>query len=74
MSKTGHIVIAGVSATKHDEPGILRFINPINRRVVLQLPVELANIVALAYDPKSGKLYAANSPPTTKASPRRVPN
>ena len=62
VAKTGHIVIAGVSTTKHDEPGTLKFINPINRHVVLQLPVELANIVALAYDPKTGNLYAANSP------------
>ncbi|HVT28468.1 MAG TPA: hypothetical protein VHE81_10690, partial [Lacipirellulaceae bacterium] len=62
VSRTGHIVIAGRSATRQGEPGVLEFINPINRRVVMQLPIELENVVALAYHPKSGNLYAANSP------------
>jgi hypothetical protein len=68
VAKTGHIVVASASTTKRDEPAVLVFINPINRRVVLQLPVELENIVALAYAPKSGNLYTANSPPNDKSS------
>ena len=70
VAKTGHIVIAGVSTAKHDEPAVLVFINPINRRVVLQLPVELRKHRRARLQPKIGQPVRGQFPATTtKAAP-----
>jgi len=58
----GHIVVASSSDSERDRSAQLKFLNPLDRRNVMQLPVELSRIVALAYSPRSGNLYAANFP------------
>jgi hypothetical protein len=60
VGKNGHVVIATGSIPQSQSPLNLQFFNPVSRRVVMQVPVELRRIVALAYSPKSGNLYAAN--------------
>jgi hypothetical protein len=64
VGTSGHLVIASSSLSEADEANKLKFVNPVSRRVVMQVPTELQRIVALAYSPKSGNLYAANSPAT----------
>jgi hypothetical protein len=64
-AKSGYIVLSG-RADKSEKESVLAFVNPLDRRVVMQVPVELERIVALAYSPKTGNLYAANSPPSNK--------
>jgi hypothetical protein len=46
---------------------VLAFVNPLDRSVVMQIPVELERIVALAYSSKTGNLYAANSASSNKS-------
>jgi hypothetical protein len=60
-SKSGYIVLAG-RANNPEKESVLAFVSPLDRRVVMQVPIELGKIVALAYSPKTGNLYAANSP------------
>lgn len=64
--KSGYIVLAG-RAEKSDQSSVLAFVNPLDRSVVMQVPVELERIVALAYSPKTGNLYAANSATSNKS-------
>jgi hypothetical protein len=56
----GFVVLA-YSATDDQPQSELAFYNPINGNRVLQMTCELPNIVALAYSPHSGNLYAASS-------------
>ena len=62
VSNNGYIVVAGASHTNGNRSSALRFLNPLNRHAVMQVSVDLRRIVALAYSPKSGNLYAANFP------------
>ena len=62
VSNNGYIVVAGASHTNGNRSSAIRFLNPLNRHVVMQVSVDLRRIVALAYSPKSGNLYAANFP------------
>src|SRR6185369_13662019 len=66
-TKTGYIVLAG-RENKSDHSSLLAFVNPLDRRVVMQVQVELARIAGLAYNPKTGDLYVANSEPENKQS------
>lgn len=62
VAKSGYVVVAGRSAASSDRLSLMEFMNPLDRRVVMQVPIELERIVALAYSPKTGNLYAANYP------------
>jgi hypothetical protein len=61
LSKSGYIVLAGRRGNS-EEGSVLAFVNPLDRRVVMQVPIELERITALAYSPKTSNLYAASSP------------
>jgi hypothetical protein len=65
-AKSGYIALAG-RAEKSDESSVLAFVNPLDRSVVMQVPIALERIVALAYNPKTGNLYAANSATSNKS-------
>jgi len=54
----GYIVIA--DATKQNGASELLFCHPDTRAIVMRLPLNLPNVIALAYSPRSGSLYAAN--------------
>jgi hypothetical protein len=46
------------------QPSRLAFFSPLDRRIVMQVSTDLQRVVALAYSPKSGNLFVANSPTT----------
>ena len=54
----GYVVVSESAARSTNSR--LRFCNPIDGMVALQLEVNLTNIVALAYSPKAGNLFAAS--------------
>ena len=62
VADNGYITVAVHSGGDTGEPSRLAFFNPLDRRVAMQMPSGLGHIVALAYSPKSGNLYAANAP------------
>jgi hypothetical protein len=62
IAPNGFLVAAGVSSTNPLRGTKLEFINPLNRKIVMQRGLELGRVVALAFSPKSGNLYAANFP------------
>jgi len=62
VAKSGYLVAATSSSDESDATSTLQFINPIDRRVAMQIPVDLSQIVALVCSPKTGNLYAANNP------------
>jgi hypothetical protein len=64
VGKNGYVVIASNSPAGSDQPSRLAFFSPLDRRIIMQIPTDLRRIVALTYSPKSGNLYAANSPMT----------
>lgn len=69
VAENGHVTVAIRLAGDSDGPSQLAFFNPLDRRIVMQMPSGLRNIVALAYSPKSGNLYAANAPGNDGAKP-----
>jgi hypothetical protein len=62
VGKIGYVIISTNAPGDPSQPSQLLFFNPLDRRIVMQLPTDLRRIVALAYSPKSGNLFAANSP------------
>ena len=62
VAENGYVAVAIRLAGDSVGPSRLAFFNPLDRRVVMQMPSGLRNVVALAYSPKSGNLYAANAP------------
>lgn len=62
VGQSGYVVVAANAPGDPSQPSRLAFFSPLDRRVVMQVPTELRRIVALAYSPKSGNLYVANSP------------
>jgi hypothetical protein len=63
VSREGYIVVACQSGEASNDPCTLRYLSPLNSRRVLEVPTKLQHIVALAFSPKSGNLFAANSSP-----------
>jgi hypothetical protein len=61
VGNNGYVVVASISPADSGQSSKLAFFSPLDRRIVMQIPTELPRIVALAYSPKSGNLYAANS-------------
>jgi hypothetical protein len=64
VGNTGYVTIATNSLGDSAQSSRLAFFNPLDRRIVMQVPTELHRIVALAYSPKSGNLFVANFPST----------
>jgi hypothetical protein len=64
VGNSGYVVVATNAPGDSSRPSRLAFFSPLDRRVVMQVPTELRRIVALAYSPKSGNLFVANSPTT----------
>jgi hypothetical protein len=62
VGSTGYATIATNALDDSGGPSRLTFFNPIDRRIVMQVPTDLPRIVALAYSLKSGNLFVANSP------------
>jgi hypothetical protein len=60
VSSSGYVVVANREKGDSDAPTYLAFFSPLDRRAVLKVTVNLRNISALAYSPKTGNLYAAN--------------
>jgi hypothetical protein len=62
VGNTGYAIVAVNSVNDPKSPSSLAFFNPLNRRILLKVRTDLQRIVALAYSPKSGNLFVANSP------------
>ena len=62
VGNSGYVVVATNAVGDSSQPSRLAFFSPLDRRVVMQVPTDLRRIVALAYNPKSGNLFVANSP------------
>lgn len=60
VSPHGFVVAVEVN---QNHANMLTFFNPANGNVVMQLPLALRKVVALAYSPRTGNLYAADFPP-----------
>jgi hypothetical protein len=64
VGKNGYVVVATNALGDSAKPSKLAFFSPLDRRIVMQIPTDLRRIIALAYSPKSGNLFVANSPTT----------
>jgi hypothetical protein len=64
VGTNGYVVVAANEAGDSMGSSRLSFFSPLDRRIVLQVPTDLKRIVAIAYSPKSGNLFVANSPTT----------
>jgi DNA-binding beta-propeller fold protein YncE len=61
VGATGYVVVASKFGQASEQSTKLRFINPISRRVAMEIPLELDQVTALAYSPKTGNLYATGA-------------
>ena len=68
IANAGYIVIAADAESGAEHHAALKFLNPVDGRVALQIQTELPNIVGLAYSPTTGNLYAANYAPENKSA------
>ena len=68
IANSGYIVVAGDSEGGSEHHAALKFLNPMDGHVALQIQTELPNIVGLAYSPTTGNLYAANYAPGNKSA------
>ena len=64
VGSSGYVVVATNVPGDASQPSRLSFFSPLDRRIVMQVPTDLRRIVALAYSPKSGNLFVANSSTT----------
>jgi hypothetical protein len=64
VGSNGYVVVAMNALGDSPQPSNLAFFSPLDRRIVMQLSTDLQRIVALAYSPKSGNLFVANSATT----------
>jgi WD40 repeat protein len=62
VGKNGYVIVAISETADSSRPSRLAFFSPLDRRIVMQMPTDLQRIVAIAYNPKSGNLFVANSP------------
>jgi hypothetical protein len=60
VASSGYVVVANGEPGDSNAPAYLAFFSPLDRRSVLKVSVNLPNISALAYNPKTGNLYATN--------------
>lgn len=66
VGSEGYIVVACGRESGSLQPNTLKYLSPINGHIVLDIETKLQRIAALAYSPKTGSLYAANSAPVDK--------
>lgn len=59
-SNTGRIVVVQPAARGDGTAGRLTFLNPIDGSIDLEMSLDLAEVVGLAYSPITGRLYAAD--------------
>lgn len=59
-SNSGRVVVAQSPAADNPSSGRLTFLNPIDGSVDLEMPLDLEQVVDLAYSPSTGLLYAAD--------------
>jgi hypothetical protein len=59
VAPSGYLVVASNRGGESEDSATFAFINPITRRIVMQIPASLTSVAALAYSPKTGNLYAA---------------
>jgi hypothetical protein len=62
VGNNGYVVVTMNALGASPQSSRLAFFSPLDRRIVMQLSTDLQHIVALAYSPKSGNLFVANSP------------
>ena len=62
VGPNGYAVVASNILQDSHGTSRLQFFHPVERRIAMQVSTRLQRIVALAYSPKSGNLYAANYP------------
>jgi hypothetical protein len=60
----GHIVVVRANVRDNPQTSYMEFVHPITGRDVAHFSVRLAYIVALAYSPRTGNLYAISRPPS----------
>ncbi len=60
VGKHGYIVVSESNSDEGPPASRLMFLNPVNGLPVMELPIELKDIVGLAYSPQTGNLYALN--------------
>lgn len=60
IANPGFIAIAAGSDDASKNVSALKFLNPVDGRVVLQAQIELQQIVGIAYSPTTGNLFAAD--------------
>lgn len=58
-SNSGRIVVGAAREPGGESPCQLTFLNPIDASVELEMPLDLKAVIALAYSPITGSLYAA---------------
>jgi hypothetical protein len=59
-SNRGRIVVARSAASAEASAGRLTFLNPIDGSVDMEMPLDLPEVVGLAYSPITERLYAAD--------------
>jgi DNA-binding beta-propeller fold protein YncE len=62
VGSNGYATMATNALGRSEQPSRLAYFNPLDRRIVMQLPTELSRIIALAYSSKSGNLFVVNAP------------
>lgn len=58
----GYVVMANGPTESSSRASGLKFLNPVDGHVALEIETELTGIVALGYSPSTGNLYAATVP------------
>jgi hypothetical protein len=61
ISNEGYIVVSCRGSDGSSGSCSIRYLSPLDSRTVLEVPTTLQNVTALAFAPKSGNLFAANS-------------
>lgn len=62
VGSNGYVTVAVNALPGSAQTSSLAFFSPLDRRIVMLVRTELLRIVALAYSPKTGNLFVANSP------------
>jgi hypothetical protein len=60
VGESGYVVVGWAGSLEGPQDSRLVFYNPKNGARLMELPMKLYDIAALAYNPKSGNLYAAD--------------
>jgi hypothetical protein len=61
VGNPGYVAIIRGSKSDPKQANVLQFLNPVDGRVIFQINTDLQRIVALAYSPATGNLFAADA-------------